>query len=357
MQAKQGSSPGLRFASGAQLRWAALLTAVAFLPCLALAAAADQPAKTENEEVPKLKLEDLVLQTGDGLELTLTYYPGTKGKQTIPIVLLHMWKQSRNDYKDLAPALQAMGYAVIVPDLRGHGQSTHLNGARKDENLKAATMPPQQFTLMVGEDMKAVKDFLWERNNEGELNIDKLCVVGAEMGASVALDFALADALEQDRNRVRRSDYQLGRFVKALVLISPEQSFRGLPTRAATAYPAVQRDIAVLILVGKQDSKALEEAKRIHGIFERHHPEPTGDDKADKKTLWFLLVDTNLQGTKLLDPKLGPRIELYAHAKGVKKDDPKITVHDLIADFINRRLVKSEESKAWTWKDLKVPHG
>ena len=80
-----------------------------------------------------------MLQTSDGLELTLTYYRGTKGKQTIPVVLLHGWKQSRNDYKDLAPALQAQGYAVIVPDLRGHGESTHLKGVRGDENLKAAT--------------------------------------------------------------------------------------------------------------------------------------------------------------------------------------------------------------------------
>ena len=75
-----------------------------------------------------------MLRTGDGLELALTYYPGTKGKQTIPVVLLHGWKQSRNDYKDLAPALQKLGYAVIVPDLRGHGESTRLKGARRDEN-------------------------------------------------------------------------------------------------------------------------------------------------------------------------------------------------------------------------------
>ena len=146
--------------------------------------------KTDKDDEKIPKPEDLVLRTGDGLELALTYYPGTKGKQTIPIVLLHMWKQSRNEYKDLAPALQALGYAVIVPDLRGHGESTRMKGARRDETLNAAKMPPAQFGLMVTEDMKAVKDFLWERNNAGELNIDKLCVVGAEMGASVALNFA-----------------------------------------------------------------------------------------------------------------------------------------------------------------------
>ena len=55
---------------------------------------------------------------------------------------------------------------------------------------------------MATEDMMAVKAFLWDRNNAGELNIDKLCVVGAEMGASVAMSFALADAAQQDQNRV-----------------------------------------------------------------------------------------------------------------------------------------------------------
>ena len=152
---------------------------------------------------------------------------------------------------------------------------------------------------MVVEDMKAVKDFLWVRNNAGELNIDKLCLVGAEMGASVALNFAQADALEQDRNVVLRPDYKLGRFVKALVLISPELSFRGLPTRTAIVYPAVQRDMSVLILVGKQDRKATEEARRIYGLFKSGHLEPTGDDKIDKQTLFFGKLDTSLQGTKL----------------------------------------------------------
>jgi pimeloyl-ACP methyl ester carboxylesterase len=295
---------------------------------------AERKGGKDEEKIPKP--EDLELQTGDGLQLALTYYPGLKGKQSIPIVLLHGWKGSRNDYKDLAPSLQALGYAVIVPDLRGHGESTHIKGARRDQPLDAAKMPPSQFGLMVAEDMKAVKDFLWARNNDGELNIDKLCVVGADMGASVALNFAMRDAMAQDDNRVQRPGYKLGRFVKAMVLISPELTFRGLPVRDAAAYPAVQQDIAMLILVGKQDHKAAEEAKRIYGLFKSSHPEPTGDDKGDKQTLFFVKLDTSLQGTKLLDPKFN--------------------VQGFIADFIDRRLVKSDESRDWTWKERKFPY-
>jgi pimeloyl-ACP methyl ester carboxylesterase len=343
------------------LRWVALWTAVVLMPGAVLLAPAaarakDQSEKKEKdkEEIPKP--EDLVLRTGDGLELTLTYYPGTKGKETIPIVLLHMWKQSRNDYKDFAPALQAMGYAVVVPDLRGHGESTHLKGARRDETLKAASMPPAQFGAMVTQDMKAVKDFLWERNNAGALNIDKLCVVGAEMGASVALNFALADVWDQDRNRVIRSDYKLGRFVKALVLISPEPSSHGLALKAAAASPAIQHDIAMMILVGSKNAKALERANRIYGLFEKSHTELVGDEKIDKCNLFFLRVNTSLQGTKLLEPNMGVGIELYTRAEGAKKFDAKVTVQELIADFIHRRLEKSEESRDWTWKERKVPH-
>jgi len=313
------------------------LSAVGALSCGASLMAEDEeekPAAKKEKKIPAP--EDLVLETNDGLQLTITYYASLKGKNAIPVVLLHEYKQSRNDYKDLAPSLQALGYAVIVPDLRGHGESTHLKGARKDETLNAASLSPQQFSLMVTQDMEAVKEFLWERNNEGELNIDKLCIVGAEMGASVALNFALADAVVQDRNRVARPDYKVGRFVKALVLISPEQSFRGLPIKAATAYPAIQRDIAMLILVGRQDAKAMKEAKQIHSIFEKYHPEPTGDNVTDKKTLFFGKMDTKLQGTKLLDPKFN--------------------VPAIIADFLHRRLSKSEESRDWTWRERKVPH-
>lgn len=326
------------FASSVRLRWLSLLMAATFLSWSAPAfvLAEDDKPKKEKEIPPP---EDLVLTTGDGLELAVTYYPGTKGKQTIPVVLLHMWKQSRNDYKELAPTLQALGYAVVVPDLRGHGDSKHRKGASKDEKLDAATLSASQFGQMVTKDMMAVKQFLWEQNNAGQLNIDKLCIVGAEMGASVALNFALADAVDQDNNRVQRAEYKVGRFVKALVLISPEPAFRGLPTRDATAYPAVQRDIPILMVVGKQDAKALQEAKRINSIFERHHPDPTGDtvsEKNDKRTLFFVPLPTSLQGTKLLDPKFN--------------------VASLISDFLNRRLSKCEESKDWTWCERKIPH-
>ena len=87
-------------------------------------------------------------------------------------------------------------------------------------------MSPAQFFAMVTQDMKAVKDFLWDRNNAGELNHRQALRRGRRDGRLGGFELRLADAVEQDNNRVPRAEYKLGRFVKALVLISPERSFR-----------------------------------------------------------------------------------------------------------------------------------
>jgi pimeloyl-ACP methyl ester carboxylesterase len=303
------------------------------------------PAAKEGKAASTTKREeDVVRRTRDGVQLAMTYYAGVTGgeveqgmgKKTIPVVLLHGLKQNRNGYKDLALALQKAGYAVIVPDLRGHGGSTRLVGAGRDTTLDVAKMTPGQFGLMVTQDMRTVKDFLWQKNNDKELNIDKLCIVGFEMGTSVAMNFAMFDAVEQERNPVPRSDYKIGCFVKGLVLVSPELAFRGLPTRKAAFYPYVQRDIATMLVVGKQDAKAESEAKRLHSILAKVRSEPEGDENLDQQTLFFNEFDTKLQGMKLLDPKFN--------------------LAAVIDKFLQRRLVKADAARNWTWKERKYPY-
>jgi pimeloyl-ACP methyl ester carboxylesterase len=328
------------FAMARRWHWTACLAAAIVAASGWNSPACGQTKKSEKKsdanESKSSRAEALVLQTTDGVQLAITYYPGSRGKQAVPIVLLHGWKQSQNDYKDLAPALQKLGYAVVVPDLRGHGGSTRRKSGVKEETLDAALMTVAQFRPMVTQDMKAVKDFLWKRNNAGELNIDKLCIVGAGMGASVALDFAAFDANGYESGMVNYGPLKLARFIKALVLISPEWAFRGLPLRDAITSPVVQQDIAILILVGKQNVKSMTQAEQIYNIFKRYHPEPSGEDKLDKQTLFFGKLDTSLQGTKLLDPKF--------------------KLKEFIADFVDRRLVRSDESRNWAWKERKFPH-
>jgi pimeloyl-ACP methyl ester carboxylesterase len=299
-----------------------------------------KPAADKDAELPKG--EEMTLTTDDGLQLALTYYPGTKGKESIPVVLLHAFKGNRTNFtKEFAQFLQNQGCAVVVPDLRGHGGSTRFKNARKDEKpLDANKMPPGQFSLMAVQDMKAVKEFLWDKNNCGDLNLDKLCVVGAEMGASVALDFARFDAVGYDLGSTAYGPLKLGGFVKALVLISPEQlSFKGIPASRALQNPAVRSDISILIIVGKEEVKSLDEANRIYKMFEPGHPKPEREKEEERQTLFWDPLDTNLQGANLLDKK--------GKDLNVDKD---------IADFIDLRLKKSDPSKTWVWKERKLPH-
>ena len=81
---------------------------------------------------------------------------------------------------------------------------------------------------MVTQDLRAVKDFLWKKNNEKALNLDKLVVIGVEMGAALALSYAAYDACGYEEKQAKLGPLKLGRFVKAVVLISPATNVPGL---------------------------------------------------------------------------------------------------------------------------------
>ena len=80
--------------------------------------------------------------------------------------------------------------------------------------------------------MVAIRNFLIDENNGGgkspRLNLNKLCIVGAGMGATVAAEFA-----RDDWNLGPAGPWQMGTFTKALVMLSPEFSARPEAHRAA----------------------------------------------------------------------------------------------------------------------------
>src|ERR1043165_8355902 len=78
---------------------------------------------------------EVTLKTRDGVDLAATFYGSIVGKEAGPVIMLHQFKGSRADFKELAAALQAKGCAVLVPDLRGHGGSTRQSGAGGDREL------------------------------------------------------------------------------------------------------------------------------------------------------------------------------------------------------------------------------
>jgi pimeloyl-ACP methyl ester carboxylesterase len=287
-------------------------------------------SKNAASKAPKLPpAEDVDLLTDDGVALKATFYQGTKGKESVPVILLHMYKGSRKDYtqpagKGATPValyLQQQGHAVLVPDLRGHGDSTWVRGAGR--RIDAKTMPVLAFGAMVSGDVEACKRFLLAKNNEGQLNIEKLCLVGAEMGGVVAMDYARFDwswpllAIKQ------------GQDVKALVLISPQRSFRGLQIKSLLSQRAIVGQLSMMLLVGSEDKRAEQEARQLYTSLKRFHPNADAAKPADR-TLFYLSLPTSLQGTKMFEA-------------------PELQVAERIAGFIKVRLV----DQAFPWKKRK----
>jgi pimeloyl-ACP methyl ester carboxylesterase len=284
------------------------------------------PPKAQPKGPPKGKAKgdeptDETLVTKDGVSVRATFYLGSAKKESVPIIMLHGAEGQRGDFHSLATYLQGQGHSIIVPDLRGHGDSTRAEGVTQP--LDAEKFNRQSYESMVL-DVEACKKYLMEKNNAGELNIDQLCVIGAELGAIVAVRWAALDWSVQDLPA-----YRQGKDVKALVLLSPLNSFKGITIRDALKHPALESQLSMMIVAGAKD-KSASEAKRLHNSLLAHHPKVSDDDedRLKKQEVFLVQPDTPLSGTKLLGPGL--------------------PVQQNIAKFIELRLVNRKSEFPWT---------
>ena len=67
-------------------------------------------------------------QSPDGLELYFRDYAGDGGEaggEKLPVICLHGLTRNSRDFEELAPHIAGQGHRVIVPDMRGRGQSAY----------------------------------------------------------------------------------------------------------------------------------------------------------------------------------------------------------------------------------------
>ncbi len=264
--------------------------------------------------------ETVSMTTKDGVRLKMSYYPSDLGKEAVPIIMLHDFKESRAVFNGLARALQSPrneqrpSHAVITVDLRGHGESTTVQGQNgQTRELKAAKLGKQDFRNMVLYDMETIRKYLVKKNDAGELNLNKLCLLGSGMGANVATCWASVDW-----STPKLANRKQGQDVKGLVLASPDWGYRGLPLLKPIRHPDVRKNISMMILYGKKDRKATKSAKTLHKNLEKHHPAPPPEAGAESKDLILIDRPTSLQGTRLLtDPNFGvlPTLEFFLDAR------------------------------------------
>ena len=264
--------------------------------------------------------DSILLTTKDGVRLKATYYPSSLGKDAVPVVMLHDFKESRSVFNGLAQALNSPpdgnspSHAVLTIDLRGHGESTSVEGRNGDIiKLEFTKFGKQDFRNMVLYDMEAVRKFLVKKNDAGELNLNKLCLIGSGLGANVATAWSA-----KDWSTPPLAARKQGQDVKGLVLTSPEWGHRGLPMLKAIRNPGVRENISMMIVYGKQDKKASKSSETVHKNVERYHPDPPPEAGPEEKDLVMVGLPTSLQGTRLLaDPSFGvyPQLVFFLDAR------------------------------------------
>jgi pimeloyl-ACP methyl ester carboxylesterase len=269
-------------------------------------AAVKQPRPSKG--APSIEEEWLI--TKDGVQLYLEYRQPARAKGAkddeskelpVPVLLLHMAKGSGRDWRPLAETLQRAGYAVIVPDLRGHGKSTQFQRGTRTGRIDQASMRREDYERMITIDMERIKKFIIEKNNAGELNLRKLCVIGAELGAAVAVNWA---ALDWSWPPLATGPQ--GQDVNGLVLITPLWGYKGMSIVNATKHPAVQQSISTLIIIGSQDNANLNDAKRLHQTLARYREDFSSAPRQEweqRQSLFLQTPKTSLQGTKMLGEK------------------------------------------------------
>jgi hypothetical protein len=292
--------------------------AITLATSLAAQSARAQAAATKDKD-KAAPPEDVKLTTKDGWEIHATYYAGKLKKNAVPFIMLHGWEGTRADYDGLAKYLQSLGHAAIVPDLRGHGQSNTRPGPKEVTVESPDDLTNNEVKGMVA-DVEACKKFLREKNNAGDVNIEMLTVVGADVTCITALQWSA-----YDWNVQNLPTYKQGKDVKMVVLLSPTQSFKGSSISPTLTQPAIKKELTIVIIVGREDSKSFADARKMNTQLENFRPEMKKDDvKNEDRSLFFFGLDTNLVGTDLLNEALKVKFGIANIVKlrlSDKKDD------------------------------------
>ena len=92
-------------------------------------------------------------QSPDGLALYFRDYTGDESGK-VPVVCLHGLTRNSRDFEDLAPHVAGLGHRVIVPDMRGRGQSAYA------ENSATYAVPNYIADVMALLDQEGIERFV-----------------------------------------------------------------------------------------------------------------------------------------------------------------------------------------------------
>jgi len=312
-----------------------LCLAVPLLLCSDVEGRAAEAIAPVSEET----VEELRLETSDGIRIAAWHYPAAdNAKAKATVILIHDLEGSHTTVDNLARSLQGVGHTVVAPDLRGHGESSlRPGGARGDagdhrllkkaelESIAAAAGGSHRGQAALQGEIEAVRNWIKEQSDAGKLDIDRLCVVGCGLGATLASMWTTADW-----NWPPTTSGPQGRQVRALALISPVWATKGISMSLPLKSDAIQHQIPIMVLAGKGDRDAI----RLFDQLKRFRPDTWFQQRVDPPsekarnpvaataaTVFFIEADTGLKGDDLAN-------------------DPDLHVADKIRIFIDLALAR-----------------
>ncbi len=147
--------------------------------------------------------EQVTFTTSDGVTISATLHHPSPGTRVPCVILLHQNKSDRSSWAQLIPLLLQNNYAALALDLRGHGASTNFGGRTRT----FADFTDADYAAMIN-DVRAAANYL---HNRKDINGGRLGLIGASIGANLALQYASED-----------------RTVRTVIMLSPGLDYRSL---------------------------------------------------------------------------------------------------------------------------------
>lgn len=190
----------------------------------------------------KLPTQRVTFDTDDKVPVTIvgSYTPPSadnRHSRSPMVILLHAYGEDRSSFDPLVPVLHDAGFAVLAIDLRGHGESTEPASLKLKS--KVEDRDPRVFRDMVA-DVEAAYRWLARRP---EADQARFVLVGASVGASIALEYAARD-----------------KSVDGLVLMTPGLDYLGLNSSAAARKCKTDK---LLMLASQEERHAADELSHI----------------------------------------------------------------------------------------------
>jgi hypothetical protein len=284
------------------------------------------PKGKKPDEIPPV--EEITLTTADRQEIVASFYPGTRDKESLAVIMLHRWnadEPQRAAQTEIALALQKdLGAAVIVPDLRGHGRSAFAEDDR-DRDISRWRAP---LLATVVQDIEACKKFLVRQNNDGKLNVDMLAVIAEQELAILAAIWTITDW-----SYLPIAGKKQGQDVKALVFLNPVRSFNGLNGNDAyrNALYNGGPGLGFPILVA-ENSREEGDASTLHGVWERSRKK---FDEVHRHLEW---VSFRVENQK----------QVYTN-----DEDVTLPLSSRIGEFLQKEIIDRQHDFRWSDRSIR----